>query len=251
MEPNAFVAEVYRRMALRMPSRTMAPPTAERIREATEEYRPFLPSSKDAAILDIGFGTGLFLAACHELGYRNLSGAEFNPDSKPYLKDWGVELYRIEKDIGEFLADRGEHFDFIHMAHVIEHIPKYSLLWITDALFFALRRGGTLFLRTPNMEGPAANSCYYVTLTHEYGFSGANMDSLLNICGFENVEFLDLSRPSATKQHLGAMLRWPFLVTQRMKHRLFGVNHGGQFNSELVVRAVRQNAEPLISERFR
>jgi len=42
-------------------------------------------------------------------------------------------------------------------------VPKYSLLWVVDALYRALKRGGVLLLRTPNMEGPCATSSLYVT----------------------------------------------------------------------------------------
>lgn len=162
-----------------------------------------------------------------------------------------MKLYRIEKEIGEFLMTQRERYDFIHLSHVIEHIPKYSLLWVTDALYFALRPNGMLFLRTPNMEGPTANSSYYVTMGHEYGFCGSNLESLLTICGFDDVEFLRPFRPENAKQRIGSFLRWPYLCSNQVKHRLFGVNKGGQFGSELVVRAVRKNFQPLMNERFR
>jgi 2-polyprenyl-3-methyl-5-hydroxy-6-metoxy-1,4-benzoquinol methylase len=251
MEPNAFVAEVYRRMALRNVGIAPTPPSPERVREVAREYGPHLPVSKNAAILDIGYGDGWFMAACLKLGYNDVSGAEFNPESKPYLNDWGIKLHRIEKDIGEFLMTQRECYDFIHLSHVIEHIPKYSLLWVVDALYFALRPNGTLFLRTPNMEGPAANSCYYVTLGHEYGFSGSNLKSLLNICGFDDVHFVQPAQTKTPKQRIGTLLRWPYLAGSRARHRLFGVNQGGQFGPELVVKAVRRNFPPLMSDKYR
>jgi hypothetical protein len=49
------------------------------------------------------------------------------------MKDWNVSLYKIESEIGEFLSHHSGKYDFIHMSHVIEHIPKYSLFWIVDA----------------------------------------------------------------------------------------------------------------------
>src|SRR5271165_3106417 len=105
MEPNAFVAEVYRRMALRKAMKNAqtpaTPPTPERVAQVAAEYRAVLPNNKDAVILDIGYGDGWFMAACRELGYKNICGADFGVDEKAYLKDWGVTLYRIEKDIGE------------------------------------------------------------------------------------------------------------------------------------------------------
>lgn len=119
-----------------------------------------------------------------------------------------INLHEIESDIGDFLSQRPEEYDFIHMAHVIEHIPKYSLLWVVDAIFRALKKDGELLLRTPNMEGPTPNSSLYVTLAHEYGFSGSNLKSLLDNCGFDDITFRNLPQHRTTlKQRLGGLLR--------------------------------------------
>ena len=119
--------------------------------------------------------------------------ADFGIAHKQHLREWApgrVTLFEIPNDIGEFLSDKQEQFEFIHLSHVIEHVPKYSLLWVVDSLYGALRRGGSVLLRTPNMEGPGANSSLYVTMSHEYGFAGSNLMSLLDICGFEDVRLL-------------------------------------------------------------
>jgi 2-polyprenyl-3-methyl-5-hydroxy-6-metoxy-1,4-benzoquinol methylase len=191
MEPHAFVKEVYRRMSLR--HATEAPQhsweeiqSQTQVQQAIYELRPLLPPDKNSPILDIGFGRGWFLAACLSLGYTNLSGAEFGIANKEYVRAWrphSIQLFEIEDNIGAFLSEHGQRFEFIHMSHVIEHVPKYSLLWVVDALYFALNPNGTLMLRTPNMEAPCANSSYFVTLAHEYGFSASNLHSLLDICG--------------------------------------------------------------------
>jgi len=251
MEPNAFVAEVYRRMSLRTSAAQRVPPTPARISSVAREYRSLLPANKEASILDIGFGDGWFLAACQQLGYSNLAGAEFNPDARPYLRDWGVTLYKIESDIGELLKDHPEEFDFIHLSHVIEHVPKYSLLWVVDSLYRALKKGGTLLLRTPNMESPAANSSYYVTLAHEYGFAASNLRSLLSVCGFDQVTFHQMQAAATSKQKLGILARWPYLIESKIRHRLFGANFGGQFGSELVVTGQRGDFSPLFDPKFR
>lgn len=255
MEPNAFVAEVYRRMGVRSTMRRavtpLVPPTKERISQVAAEYRALLPPSKDSVILDIGYGNGWFMGACHQLGYRNIHGADFEVQPKDYLRDWGVNIHRIEKDIGELLRDHREEFDFIHMSHVVEHIPKYSLLWVVDALYRALKSDGVLYLRTPNMEGPTPNSSYYVTLAHEYGFCGSNLTSLLDICGFDDIRFHDPYPAAGVKQKVGALLRRPFLLASAVRHRLFGVNHGGQFQTELIVTARRKGCPPFFDEEYR
>jgi 2-polyprenyl-3-methyl-5-hydroxy-6-metoxy-1,4-benzoquinol methylase len=260
MDPHAFIAEVYRRMALRHVAEKRRPDWSETEKDvtvltATRQYAPYLPKDKDARILDIGFGSGWFLAACLKLGYRNLSGADFGIGYKDYIRDWApdrITLHEIQDNIGEFLSDKKEQYDFIHMSHVIEHVPKYSLLWVTDALYWALKDGGGLLLRTPNMEGPCANSSLYVTLSHEYGFAGANLTSLLDICGFEKVRLLSFDESRETlKQRLGEILRWPFLKEATLRHRLFGVNYGGQFGTELIVIGERGSWPPFFDRRYR
>jgi 2-polyprenyl-3-methyl-5-hydroxy-6-metoxy-1,4-benzoquinol methylase len=260
MEPNAFVAEVYRRMSLRHRAERLKPSFAEiqndsRVLLALAEYAPLLPSDTKSAILDVGFGAGWFLAACVKLGYTNLSGADFGIENKSHVADWmkeGINLHEIESDIGTFLSHYPESYDFIHMSHVIEHIPKYSLLWVVDALYQALRPGGVLLLRTPNMEGPTPNSSLYVTLAHEYGFSGSNLKSLLDICCFDDIQFHDVAAPHPTlRQRAGALLRWPFLQESRLRHRLFGVNVGGQFGPELMVTARRGALPALFSAKYK
>ena len=251
MEPNAFVAEVYRRMRLRAAETPFQLPADSRVEEVMREYKHFLPQDKTAPILDLGFGQGWFLLACRRLGYTEVHGADFSVEPKAALRSHGAILHNIQTDIGDFLGSQPERYAFIHMAHVIEHIPKHSLLWVVDGLYYALKPTGTLLLRTPNMEGPAANSSYYVTLGHEYGFAGSNLKSLLEICGFEDVEFHSTLAPSSLKQKVGGLLRSVFLLESRVRHRLFGVNVGNQFDSELVVTAQRGGFSPLFDPKYR
>jgi 2-polyprenyl-3-methyl-5-hydroxy-6-metoxy-1,4-benzoquinol methylase len=260
VDPHAFVAEVYRRMSLRHRAEQPAPSWPDvnsdpRVLQATHELRGFLPSDHDAAILDVGFGTGWFLAACLRLGFVNLSGADFGIENKGHIKQWApdaIKLFEIRSDIGSFLADQPETYDFIHMSHVIEHVPKYSLFWVVDALYRALKPGGTLMLRTPNMEGLCANSSLYVTLAHEYGFASSNLESLLDLCGFDDIRFHEPSMfDPSLKQRLGTLVRWPFLKVSRIRHRLFGVNRHGYFDSELIVTGRRGELPPFFDPKYR
>ena len=137
------------------------------------------------------------------------------------------------------------------ISHVIEHIPKYSLLYVVDSLYRALQPGGTMLIRTPNMEGPCANSSFYVTLAHEYGFSGSNLKSLLHICGFDDIRFHTFRCYQPTlKQRAGELARYPIVGWNRLRHRLFGVNQGGHFSGELVVSAKRGSYEPLFDPKL-
>lgn len=76
------------------------------------------------------------------------------------------------------------------------------------------------------MEGPCANSSYYVTLAHEYGFSGSNLRSLLSIGGFDDIRLHLPAPPAGLRQQLGRLMRRPYIWESRIRNRLFGVNHG-------------------------
>jgi 2-polyprenyl-3-methyl-5-hydroxy-6-metoxy-1,4-benzoquinol methylase len=247
VEPDEFVAEVYRRMSLlssgggykSFDEISESPPA----KTAIFNYAAILPADLESEILDIGYGGGWFIAACVKLGYKNVTGLDFGGNKK--ICDWpGVkESLVVERNISDSLADKSESFDFIHMSHVIEHIPKYSLLATLDAVFAALRPGGTVLVRTPNMEGPCANSSLFVTLAHEYGFCGSNLKSLLELCGFGSVAFHSFTVPSPSyKQRIGNVLRYVCIKWNSVKHRLFGVNVGGSFGQELIVTARRKEA---------
>jgi 2-polyprenyl-3-methyl-5-hydroxy-6-metoxy-1,4-benzoquinol methylase len=264
MEPNAFITEVYRRMRQRHAQRGGSPDIVTDwdemsgstiVQQSVQNYQPLLPPDKDAAILDIGTGAGWFLAAAVKLGYTNLNGADFGAGHKSYMKQWSPairEIHNIETHIGDFLSTRAETYDVIHLSHVIEHVPKHSLLYIVDALYLALKPGGTLILRTPNMEGPCALSIHYVTLGHEYGFAGSNLVSLLDICQFDEIALHRFRLLSPTlKQWTGIFLRWPFIAWNSVRHRLFGVNRGGVFSQELIVTAKRGEMPPLFDEKYR
>ena len=262
MEANEFVAEVYRRMSLRRSENNVLaiqPDDFEndpQSKTAAFQYKSVLPKEKEAKILDIGFGSGWFLSACTHLGYTNLYGADFGGKEKLDKvcnhTDALKGVFDIENNIADFLSENKEKYDFIHMSHVIEHIPKHSLIFVTDALYKSLNKGGKLFLKTPNMEGLCASSSMYVTLGHEYGFCGSNLESLLNICGFDDVMVHEFPAYAPTvKQKLGLLIRIPFITYNRILHRLFGVNHGDQFGSELIVSGTRMNFPPLFDERYR
>lgn len=222
---------------------------------SVENYKKILPPDKDISILDIGIGIGWFIAAAVKLGYKNISAADFNLNRKGYFYEWSPnikKLYDIETNIGDFLADYPEKFDVIHLSHVVEHIPKHSLLYVMDSIYRALKVNGTVIIRTPNMESPAALSLLFVTLGHEYGFAGANLHSLLHICNFDEISFRKFKIHNPTiKQRLGMVIGFPFLLTAAIKHRLFGVNQGGIFSKELVVTAKRLKLPPLFDLKYK
>ena len=263
MKPDYFIKEVYRRMNLRSQNKGSKKwwwynldnfLNQESALLAEKQYLTVLPKDKNAKILDIGFGSGWFIAACIRLGYTNIYGADFfaQEKSKKVVDSCDAirEVFDIKENIGDFLLKIDQKFDYIHMSHVIEHIPKYSLLYSVDAIYKSLEEEGVLLLRTPNMEGPAANSSLFVTLTHEYGFSDSNLHSLLHITGFNEICFHNL-KATTIKQFIGKCIKQPFLFYLKIQNRLFGVNHFGNYGAELIVTARKKDYPGFFNEKFR
>jgi 2-polyprenyl-3-methyl-5-hydroxy-6-metoxy-1,4-benzoquinol methylase len=260
MDPYDFVTEVYRRMGLRLKTGGALPVISVSAFDsdpvAAEErplYEGILPVDKNAAIADVGSGDGWFLSICRSLGYKNITAVDFRAADKFRLVMQVYPEVRAEdlrRSIGDHFGFGTARYDLIHLSHLIEHIPKYGLLFAVDGMYKALNRDGKVIIRTPNMEGPCALSSYYVTLAHEYGFTGSNLCSLLHICGFDDFQLLS-RRPRTPKQKIGYLLRAPFLANAKIKNRLFGVNFGGEFGGELIAEAYKRNSPELFDEKFR
>jgi hypothetical protein len=74
---------------------------------------------------------------------------------------------------------------------------------------------------------------------------------LLDICGFDDVRLLTFQPHAPTlQQRLGGLMRWPILQHSKLRHRLFGVNYGGQFGTELIVTAKRGDGPPFFDRRY-
>ena len=260
MEPNKFIAEVYRRKDKLNPAYDDPIDPGlflnnKSVETAVKQYQKVLPQNRDKKILDIGCEMGTFSAACIHLGYENIHCTDFGAKYKfqkifkefPQIKG----VYDIESTIGDFLGDRDDKFDFIHLSHVIEHIPKHSLLYLVDSVYRSLKRDGTFFVRTPNMLGPIPFHSLFVTLGHEYGFTENNLKSLLEICGFEKIQFYRFEQDYSLKQKIGNIFRKLFYLKENLKYRSFLGTYPQEIGTELVVSGTRKDKPELFDIKFK
>jgi hypothetical protein len=91
MEPNAFIAEGYRRMAMRNKPEAEQDAKKENIidtsiaRKAVFQYKSILPKERNSIILDIGYRNGWFIGVCIKLGYTNIYGVDYGAERKQYI----------------------------------------------------------------------------------------------------------------------------------------------------------------------
>jgi SAM-dependent methyltransferase len=109
-----------------------------------ERFPGFQPEGR---ALEIGCGSGIFLSylRCH--GWQ-VAGVELSRTAATAAK----RAYDIDVFVGplESAPFEGEMFDYIHMSHVIEHLP--DPVKILQTVRGLLKRNGTLYIETPNVE---------------------------------------------------------------------------------------------------
>jgi SAM-dependent methyltransferase len=116
--------------------------------ERFDEYRPYMVGN---SLLEIGPGSGHFLAAAKDNGFR-VSGVELSRAHREYiLSRWGIEVFGdpIEQD-----KIPAESFDNIVSFNCLEHIPNPAehLRGISRAV----RPGGCVLISTCNADALAA-----------------------------------------------------------------------------------------------
>jgi 2-polyprenyl-3-methyl-5-hydroxy-6-metoxy-1,4-benzoquinol methylase len=106
-----------------------------------------LPALAGGSLLEIGCGSGTFLARMQRLGW-NVRGVDPDPEAV----SWGRQAYGLDLLCGtlESIHLPADSFDVITMNHVIEHVhDPIALLTECQRL---LRPGGRLIVTTPNAD---------------------------------------------------------------------------------------------------
>ena len=98
-------------------------------------------------MLDVGCGTGLFLAVARRRGWQ-VRGVDANPEATAYAR----EHFGLEVRTGDFgaLEGNGRGFDAITMWDIIEH--SRDAVGLLEAARRALAPGGVVALSTPNQR---------------------------------------------------------------------------------------------------
>jgi 2-polyprenyl-3-methyl-5-hydroxy-6-metoxy-1,4-benzoquinol methylase len=107
----------------------------------------YLPAAKSSArALDVGCGSGVLLERMKSLGWE-VEGVEID---RPAVE--GARARGVNVRLGTLHAQQypGNHFDAVHMAHVIEHVHNPAEM--LSECFRILTPGGKLVVITPNVE---------------------------------------------------------------------------------------------------
>lgn len=136
--------------------------------------------SKRGKILDLGAGTGDFLAQAKNVGWETF-GVEPNEGARRLAAEKGVELLENSASFPD------QHFDVITMWHVLEHVPDLEKQ--IRELDRILKPDGLLVIAVPNFKSFDAREykefwAAYDVPRHLYHFSPKAIEKIFRGMGF-------------------------------------------------------------------
>ncbi|MFH1569992.1 MAG: class I SAM-dependent methyltransferase [Gemmatimonadota bacterium] len=156
-------------------------------------YGPHLPADRGAAIADVGAGAGHFLYFLKERGYTQYEGVDLSPSQVEACRRLVTDQIQ-QGDAFAWLEERPGRFDAVVMNDLVEHIPHARVLHLLGLARTALREGGRLIVRTPNMASLLAGYSRHMDFTHVTGFTAESLRAALLAAGFATASVLPMPR---------------------------------------------------------
>ena len=168
--------------------------------------RQRLPRDDQRALLDVGSGLGVFVAAMKEAGWRCTAT---DPDAR--VAEHTRTIVGVDAVQGDFLSMRIDpEFDVVSLNRVIEHVE--DPVSMVARCRGALTHGGCVYLEVPDAEmaalDPLGQSREEFFIDHHHVFSMASLAVLVMRAGFA-AECLGRIREPSGKYTLFGFLRLP------------------------------------------
>ena len=142
---------------------------------------------KGYRLLDIGCGSSDFLLRAKDMGW-DVTGLDFDIKAVEAAQKKGID---VRHGSIEILNHAKEKFDFITMAHVIEHV--HNPIETLKKCYNLLNKNGKIWIDTPNIEAQGLEIFGESWLgldcpRHLVLFSNSSLFSVLKDCGFKNIK---------------------------------------------------------------
>ncbi|MFZ0315045.1 MAG: class I SAM-dependent methyltransferase [Candidatus Korobacteraceae bacterium] len=156
---------------------------------AVDHHGKYFPADKDAAILEIGPGFGTLIEHLHQqCCYRNVNAVDVSPEVVAACNRILPGSTVLAEDTAAFLRQRPAAFDLVLMFHVLEHVPRDSVMPLLEALRASLKSNGKLIVEVPNIAHPVMGAYNrYHDFTHTIGFTDQSLGFVLRNAGFREV----------------------------------------------------------------
>jgi 2-polyprenyl-3-methyl-5-hydroxy-6-metoxy-1,4-benzoquinol methylase len=154
------------------------------------KYLPLLANvDRDAAILEVGCGSGGLLAYLGRRGFSHAFGVDISAEQIDLARKRGVAAE--QHDVLAYLAANGQQFHAILAVDVLEHFTRDELSRLVQQVLHALKPGGSLIVQTANGAGLHPGQVIYGDLTHQTIFTPESLGQLLTSAGYVGLAFYE------------------------------------------------------------
>lgn len=207
---------------------------------AKVRLKGWLPTDFDVPILDLGCGSGVFLAHMIESGYSNLMGVDISAEQIEEARAWCDNALLMQADVRDVLADREAQFGLITGFDIVEHLGKDEQFEFFDLIYKALRPGGRLILQSPNAESPWIGAVAYGDFSHEWFYTPRSLADMFRQTNFVNFE----ARPCGPYIHgVKSLVRWSLWQSINVGLRLWNLAETGSSGSGIYTRVFVATAQ--------
>ena len=167
----------------------------------TKVLGPWIPKNKNAIILEVACGPGIFLRWLNNRGYKNVFGSDSSDVQIALASVVGLNVDKKDA-ILDLISRQSESIDCIVALDFYEHLSKEVFLDFINECNRVLKHGGKLILRGPNGDSPVFGRALYNDITHQSTLTSTAFTAVLKMLGYSDVEFKDVALASIKK------LRW-------------------------------------------
>ena len=198
-----------------------------------QHFGHLIPKNKNAKILDLGCGYGIFVWWLHQNGYSNSHGIDISKEQIDLGNKLGITNIK-EGDGLEYLNNSSGEYDAIILRDVIEHIEKINLLSLLTLCFANLKSGGRLIIQTVNGTSPFHGDILYGDFTHKWAYTGSSISQLMSEVGFKSTKIYPWKPPRRGR----TLIRYLLWLLVELILRIISFSHGGKFSKIMTINLV-------------
>lgn len=206
------------------------------------EIAPLISAGKEAVICDLGCGTGSLVKVLLNKGYTQSMGVDVSEEMVQVAHTLGVPQVQ-QADVNTFLAAHKNHFDIITGIDIIEHFTKDELVALLRLIYEALKPGGMVIFRTPNLDAPFATLYANGDFTHENYLNASSARQVMMNCGYNDIAVkASLIRIQNPVKEAVRKIVWQMLLF-RLKLQLFATgrsSRGVLFTPNMIIQGFKK-----------
>ena len=183
-------------------------------RSYTAEFGSLVNLTEKKSYLDVGCGSGLLLDWLSKRAPKaSIHGLDSSHPMAEVARARLNESAQIHECDGvQFLSQHQDEFDGIFATDILEHMDDEYLPHFLDAARLALKPGGFLAVKVPNMSNISCSELRYRDATHLRGFT----EKSLAQC-FRAFDFVDCYCQGIIPDSIGMRLR---IFVEKVLHRV-------------------------------